>query len=260
MKKTFQSTQTTFQTLPDWQKLISSPIETEVLLKYIKQKDFFTIDDDHESTIRQHSSLIDKILGFDIRSVEEKLIKNAQKKLPDGSYEYWGPALHEGNQTWVGLDVQTLNSPYKVLHEICEMLNLKHGMSVVDLGSAHGRLGIVMNQVCPNAYFKGLEFVPERVEEANRIYKKLGLTNAQCEVCDLFDSSFVMPEVDVYFIYDYGKHEHISATLGQISEEATKRKIKVVVRGKVTNTIIADHHPWLNLVSEHTNFLKMYEV
>jgi hypothetical protein len=258
MKRTFQSTQTTFQTLPDWQKLIAAPVEDEVLQKYIQQNDFFTIHDSRESTIRQHSSLIDKILGFEIKSVEERLIKNAQKKLPDGSYEHWGPALHDGNQTWVGLDAQTLNTPYKVLFEICEMLNLKYGMSVVDLGAAHGRLGIVMNQVCPTAHYLGLEFVPERVDEANRVYKKLGLQRALCEVCDLFDAQFVMPEVDVYFIYDYGKHEHINATLGQISEEANKRKIQVVVRGKMTNTIIEDRHPWLNLISEHSNHLSFY--
>jgi len=215
----------------------------------LRQKDFWSTPKHNDQIARQHSILLDKILGFDLKGLEEKLVKLGRTKLPDGSFEYWGPAIHDGAQTWVGLDVQTLNTPYAVLLRICELLELKNE-TVIDLGAAHGRLGVVMGALYPHAHFMGHEYVPERVEEANRIYARWGYVNAKCEVQDLFAKEFVLPEVDVYFIYDYGRHDHINATLGQISSEAAKRSIRLVARGQATNKLIADHHPWALLEYE----------
>lgn len=244
MKKTSPSSPTTsFVELADWQRLLSTPLGDQELKKILRQKDFWHTPKHNDQIARQHSILLDKILGFDLKGIEEKLVKQGRIKLPDGSFEYWGPAIHDGAQTWVGLDVQTLNTPYSVLLRICELLELKT-QTVIDLGAAHGRLGVVMGGLYPHAHFIGHEYVPERVHEANRIYSRWGCVNSKCEVQDLFAKDFVLPEVDVYFIYDYGRHDHINATLGQISLEAAKRPIRLVARGQATNKLIADHHPW----------------
>lgn len=244
MKKTSPSSPTTsFAELADWQRLITTPLPDVELRRILQQKNFFRAPKHNDQIARQHSILLDKILGFDLKGLEEKLVKQGRMKLPDGSFEYWGPAIHDGAQTWVGLDVQTLNTPYSVLLRICELLEVKNE-KVIDLGAAHGRLGVVMGALYPLAQFIGYEYVPERVQEANRIYARWGSVNAKCEVADLFAKDFVLPEVDVYFIYDYGRHDHINATLGQISLEAAKRPIRLVARGQATNKLIADHHPW----------------
>jgi hypothetical protein len=244
MKKTSPSSPTTsFAELADWQRLVTSPVGDDALKQLLRQRDFFRAPKHNDQIARQHSILLDKILGFDLKGLEEKLVKQGRMKLPDGSFEYWGPAIHDGAQTWVGLDAQTLNTPYSVLLRICELLDLK-SETVIDLGAAHGRLGLVMGALYPSAHFIGFEYVSERVHEANRIYERWNCSNARCEVQDLFKKDFEMPEVDIYFIYDYGRHDHISATLGQISLEAAKRPIRLVARGQATNKLIADHHPW----------------
>ena len=70
-------------------------------------------------------------------------------------------------------------------------------------------------------------------------------------VCqDLFAADFVLPQADVYFIYDFGQVEHIDHTLQQIKNIAGKRPVKVVVRGKFTKMIISERHPWLELKYE----------
>ena len=209
----------------------------------MRQADFWAAPKHNEQIARQHSLLLDKILGLDIKGVEEELVRAGRAKLPEGSFEYWGPALHHGSQTWVGLDAQTLNTPYSVLWRLCDLLQLK-GERVVDLGAAHGRLGAVMQFHAPAARFLGLEYVPERVAEANRMYLRWRCEHARCEVQDLFAPGFALPEAEVYFIYDYGRHDHINATLGQIGAEAARRPIRLVARGQATNKLIADHHPW----------------
>ncbi len=244
MKKNSPATPTTFRELADWQKLLTTVLSDEELLRLMRQKDFWNIPKHNDQIARQHAMLLDKILGFDLKSVEEKLVKQGRAKLPDGSFEYWGPALHEGAQTWVGLDAQTLNTPYCVLWRLCERVALKPHERVVDLGAAHGRLGVVMHFFAPGAAFLGLEYVGERVKEAQRVYQRWGCHSARCEVQDLFAQDFVLPEVDVYFIYDYGRHDHINSTLGQLSLEAAKRPIRLVARGQATNKLITDHHPW----------------
>ena len=250
MQKSSPSTPITFRDLADWQKLVNAPLPDEDVKKLLRKKEFFHTPKHNDQIVRQQSMLIDRILGFDLKTLEEKLIKAGKIKMPQGSFEYWGPALHDGAQTWVGLDVQTLNTPYAVLLRICELLELKPGMTVVDLGAAHGRLGIVMHQVCREANFIGYEYVPERVAEANRVYERWGMSHAKCVVQDLFAADFVLPEVDVYFIYDYGRHDHINSTLGQISLEAKKRPIRLVARGQATNKLILDHHHWLERTYE----------
>lgn len=244
MKKTSQSLPTTsFVELADWQRFLASAVADDDVKKVLRLKKFWCTPKHNDQIARQHAMLLDKILGFDLKTIEEKLVKQGRIKLPDGSFEYWGPAIHEGAQTWVGLDVQTLNTPYSVLLRVCELLGLKNE-TVIDLGAAHGRLGLVMGALYPLAHFIGYEYVPERVHEANRIYARWGYENARCEVQDLFKKDFELPEVDVYFIYDYGRHDHINATLGQISLEAQKRPIRLVARGQATNKLINDHHPW----------------
>src|SRR6476659_4118037 len=101
---------------------------------------------------RLHSEQLDSMLGFKVQHIEDTLLKEAQEKHPEGSHKTWGMSIHQGNQTWVGLSHQTLQTPYSELKQICELLNPRPGERVVDLGAGYGRLGLVLAGLFPEAY------------------------------------------------------------------------------------------------------------
>lgn len=242
-----------FKSLSDFQKLESHRLSILDLKKLIHLTSFYETPKANDVIRRQHSQLVDRILGFRNKYVEEMLIAEARGFDPEGTHECWGPAIHQGVQTWVGLDLQTLQTPYSEIVRILSLLKLRAYQHVVDLGAAFGRMGIVIGGLYLKNTFTGFEYVKARVDEGNRIYKELGLNKVELKVQDLFAKNFELPEADVYFIYDYGQVEHIDHTLRQIEQMAYKRHLKIVVRGKFTKRIILDHHPWLELKYEGKN-------
>jgi len=231
--------------LSELQKLVESQLSGPEVKQWLRNPLLWHAPKDTDQMYRQHARLIDRLLGLNVMALESALVSRGRSQLPTGSYEYWGPAIHGGTQTWVGLDPQTLNTPYAVLYRICGLLKLAPGQVVVDLGAGLGRLGVVMNCCARSSEFLGLEYVPERVAAANQVYQRWGMTQAQCRECDLFAQEFQLPEADVYFIYDYGRHDHINATLAQLKTLAEQRPFKLVGRGQATNRLISLHHPWL---------------
>lgn len=191
----------------------------------------------NEVLARRHSERIDEALGFRIRYTEE--ITEAL----DGE-----AAPHV--QTWAGLDLWTLQTPYSDIVTVLKVLRLKPFQHVIDLGAAYGRIGIVIGGLYMKSFFTGYEFVRARVREGNRVYRELGLQRCELIEQDLAAEGFMVPDADVYFIYDYGHVEHIERTLGQLKLVAAKRPIRVVVAGKFTKQIIGAAHPWLNLQYE----------
>lgn len=158
--------------------------------------------------------------------------------------------MHNGVQTWVGLEHQTLQTPYSEIYRILQLLKLKPYQHVVDLGAAYGRMGVVINGLFIKNTFTGYEFVRARVDEGNRVFRDLGMMKTKLITADLSSPDFELPEADVYFIYDYGQVEHIERTLLQIRAVSEKRPVKIVVRGKFTRKIIADRHEWMDLSYE----------
>ncbi len=239
-----------FKSLADFQRLESVTLPLSDKKRLIQYHDFFQTPKANDVIRRQHSNHVDKVLGFRLRYIEEMLIAEARGFDPDGSHETWGPSLHRGVQTWVGLDLQTLQTPYSEILRILHLLKIKPYHHVVDLGAAYGRMGVVIGGLLIKNFFTGFEYVKSRVDEGNRVFQELGLNRCQLIAQDLFAKDFELPEADVYFIYDYGQVEHIDHTLKQISAVASKRPVKVVARGTFTKRIIADHHPWLELKYE----------
>lgn len=236
--------------LSDFQKLERHQISLSEKRQIINLTAFFQTPKANDVIRRQHAGMIDKILGFRVKYIEEMLVYSARGFDPEGSHETWGPKLHQGVQTWVGLDLQTLQTPYSEILRILQLLKIKPYQHIVDLGAAYGRMGVVIGGLYIKNSFTGFEYVKSRVEEGNRVFKELGL--ARCELIDqdLAHADFTVPEADIYFIYDYGQVEHIDRTLIQLAAVSEKRPIKVVVRGKFTKRIIQDRHTWLDLQYE----------
>lgn len=241
---------TEFGSLSDFQRLEGSHLSLGDRKRLAHHLEFYESPKANDIIKRQHSNMVDKILGFRMKYIEEMLVAEARNFEPEGSHESWGPTMHQGVQTWVGLDLQTLQTPYSECLRILQLLKIKPYQHVIDLGAAYGRMGVVIGGLFIKNSFTGYEYVRARVDEGNRVFKELGFSRCQLLEQDLFDSAFELPEADVYFIYDYGQVEHIDHTLRQIKAVAEKRPVKIVVRGKFTKRIIGDRHEWLDLKYE----------
>jgi SAM-dependent methyltransferase len=232
----------------------------------VNQSDYllFSSEQTYEEA-RHHSQQLDEALGFEVAAIENKLLETAQLQLPQGSHKTWGPAIHQGNQTWVGLSHQTLQTPYAELKKMCELLKPKSGALVLDLGAGYGRLGLILKWFYPEVKFCGYELVQERVDEGKRIYDLHSCHDALLIQKDLTSDEFELPEADAYLIYDYGTVAHIRKTLQQIEKIADRKKIKVIGRGQGTRSLIENEHPWLSQVypiihQEHFSIYSMSEV
>lgn len=194
------------------------------------------------------SEEMDKKFGLKINEIEDNLLKVARNLRPDGDMDNLGSVMHDGSQTWIGLDPQTLNTPYAELIRLCEVLKPAAGTHMLDLGAGYGRLGLILSEMCPGVSFTGYELVSERVDEGNRVFLERGLSHCKLITQDLTDPGFKIPEANYYFIYDYGKVAHIRQTMKQLEVLADKIKFKVIARGKGSRSIIEFDHPWLSQV------------
>ncbi len=188
----------------------------------------------HDLTKRHISSEIDLALGFRIKKIEEKLRAQALAINPDTLFDKWGPMLHNGAQTWVGLDFQILQCTYHDLKIIFDVIKPKPGELVLDLGAGYGRIGIYLHEFLPLTRFLGIELVPERVYEANRIFEKLQTIEKEMMIGDLSTLEEI-PDADFYFIYDFGTVEHISKILDQL---ITKKGSTLIVKGRITHNLL----------------------
>ena len=204
----------------------------------------FTSYDDYQQA-REESEKLDLELGFEVAKVEGELLAQAQELDPKGNHKTWGASLHQGNQTWVGLSHQTLQTPYSELKKMCLLLNPRPGETIVDLGAGYGRMGLVLKAFYPEVNFIGFEYVASRVEEGQRILKHFDCQRSNLLVEDLTSPDFKLPIAEYYFVYDYGTIGHIRQTLKQIESMADQQNFKVIARGKGTRSLIQYEHPWL---------------
>lgn len=196
---------------------------------------------DHALEKRKFSSEFDLALGFKIKKIEETLRAKALAIDPDSYFDKWGPLLHQGAQTWVGLDFQILQCSYHDLYQIFITLKMKPHQKIVDLGAGYGRIGIFLHHFLPEASFLGIELVKERVDEANRIYDLYGLSNKTMEEGDL-SLLRELPSGDFYFIYDFGSEEHLLKILELFKKEPGKT---LIVKGQILRRLI-EKDPFFN--------------
>ena len=211
--------------------------------------DFFDYSCESYADSQKLSGELDIKLGLQIHAIENELVFNAKQSSPDGSVKSWGPQMHAGAQSWVGLKPEQLQTNYDELVEIVRYINPLGPQTWLDLGAGYGRLGLVLHAMRPEINFIGHEIVKERVNEGNRIFSKWGIKNAHLYCQNLMDDNFQLPTAKCYFIYDYGKMEHMKKTLQQLSDQVTT-SFHLVARGRVRD-FIHYHHPWLTVERPH---------
>lgn len=190
---------------------------------------------------QDHSALVDTWLGFEIEKIEDEILEDLS--LSRG-----------GQQLWVGLPIQALQTPYTELRFILNRLDLRANQTIVDLGAGYGRLGFVVGRHAPGIRFIGYELVRARVEEAKRRLAAFEYPNVEMHEADLAAFSFVPAEADAYFLYDYGTREAIDKTLEDLKQVAARRPIIVIGRGRASRDAIERGQPWLSQVVEPDHF------
>jgi len=199
----------------------------------------YTYDD-----AKKHAEQVDAWLGLRADEIEAQL--ETQR----------GP--EDGQQRWIGLNLQTLQTPYLELRTMLEHLQPQPRQCVVDLGAAYGRLGLVLGAHYPEVFFAGFELVAERVNEGRRLLDEHRCLRARLEEADLRAPSFRLPEAEFYFLYDFGTRDAIEKTLQDLRAQAqvngATRPLTVVGRGRAVRDAIERRHPWLSGVRAPENF------
>jgi hypothetical protein len=213
-------------------------------------KDFLTPDlfrspSSERQSREEHSRLLDVELGYRINDIEKSLLEDAKRVRPGGHLWSLGQGIHGGNQTWVGLDLQMLQTPYDEIREMFQLINLADVLNVVDLGAGYGRLGVYLHALSPRIKFTGFEYVGERVREGMRIYRAHGISGELIEQ-DLTAENFSLPLAQVYFLYDFGEPAHIRGVLDQLSHFSSHRFF-LIARGKGSRSLVDLKYPWLTV-------------
>jgi SAM-dependent methyltransferase len=206
--------------------------------KAISSPEFFF--NDSELTQREHSKSIDQYLGFRILRIERKLIQQYRTFFSDES-KATNKKLHsesgETGESWVGLNPQVLLTPYSELYEIFNLLRESNINSIVDIGCAYGRVGIVAKAFFPLSSFTGYEIVKKRVGEAKRISSiydlELNILNQ-----NVLDEDFELPNSSIYFIYDFSHFMHIKSILLKLEQKIGKHPFILVAKGEDVRSII----------------------
>jgi hypothetical protein len=187
-----------------------------------------------------HSKKLDKMYGYKIVSNERGLAKKYQV--------FYKPETDEKKhfpetQAWVGLHPQVLQTPYHEILEFLRIVKKYNPQKVLDLGAGYGRVGLVCQQVFPDCEFLGYEIVEERVAEANRIFAKWDYDNCQLELKNIIDKEFVIPDADIYFLYDFSNPKDLRFILNQLRKRVYTERFFLIVRGKGARSLIQMKYP-----------------
>ncbi len=194
-----------------------------------------------------HAANADRWLGLKVDAIELTLLNDGSRRpAPQTS------GTHQ--QLWFGLDTRDLQTPYLEIRNILEShLDCTQAQRVVDLGAAYARMAFVIERHFPQTYFRGFEYVGERVLEARRCLVNFGARRSQIDHVDLTSQQFKIPLADIYFIYDYGTPAAIEKTLHDLKRVALQRTssapMTIVARGRVCRYAIESRHAtWLSKV------------
>lgn len=212
----------------------------EELKVLIKNPNFF--NKFSETSARSHSKELDKCLGLRIPKIEMNLVKEYRPYFmtEDRSNK---KQHYKGTETWIGLHPQVLQTPYSEICEFFKMLVEFDIRNVVDLGAGYGRIGIVANAFCDSLHFTGYEILPERLDEANRIFDLLELENCKMINENILEDTFELPDADLYFIYDFSNPLDLRVILKKLSNRFFDKEFFFVAKGEGIRSLIQSKYP-----------------
>ena len=192
---------------------------------------------------REHSKMIDHLLGFKILKIEQKLLKQYKPFYMIDEDNSEKKSFNEDAEAWIGLHPQILLTPYSEIDKILSSIIRFDIKSITDFGCAYGRIGIVASVMFPKCKFIGFEIVSERAREAQRVLDSLDSSDHEIYAVNILDDEFELPNTDVYFIYDFGHVEHIKKILDKLVLMMNGHNFILVARGEEVRSIIQMYYP-----------------
>lgn len=132
-------------------------------------------------------------------------------------------------------------TPYEYIRELFAVLNPSVNDVVYDLGSGYGRV-VLYGAITSSAKLKGIEIVPERVAECEKIKRNLKLDNAEFLRGNVLDLDF--SDGTIFFLFN----PFFSETLEKVGENlralAKNKTIKIVTWGGSSNDFF-EEQTWL---------------
>lgn len=186
------------------------------------------------ATAKVHSKMIDDQLGLNCSQIEDILFDQNQDSI-----------FRPGKNFWYGLEIQSLQTPYSEIVEMIDFVKPKCGDKWVDLGAGYGRMGLTLGIVRPDVEFVGYEYVQDRVNEGNRLFKEWNLSKVTMKQADISKDEFNLESADLYFLYDFGSKEDVDKVLEKLRVQAQTQPIQVVARGRGMRSWIFMQCPWL---------------
>jgi Methyltransferase domain len=141
--------------------------------------------------------------------------------------------------------LQAADLSYTVVRDIYQSLDLNSGpgTTLADLGCGYGRIGF-FGAILWGQPYHGIELVPQRIAEAHRVQRKLGLGSLRFEVGNVLTGSW--PECNHYLLLNSVLPCYLPQIIGRFRQIAAKRNIMIVSLS--TSNGHFRSQPWLSEV------------
>ena len=130
--------------------------------------------------------------------------------------------------------------PYSLIRDLYRALDLPAETLLVDLGSGYGRVGFY-GAILWEQPVHGIEIVPERVREAQRVRQNLGLSSLHFQMDNMLTCTW--PEASHYVLMNSVLPSLMPGLMHRLAEIAQRRKI-VVASVSTANTALQEQS-WL---------------
>jgi len=193
---------------------------------------FMAMHRDNHSLIDDSWGL-DELLGIDYSSDKNysdlQLLRKFESKY--GHENFW---LNKGRY---------VQSYYSSIKYFFHQTKPRKDQVVYDLGSGFGRV-VFYGGLVTDALIKGVEIVPERVQECNRIKEKLKLENISFTQANVLDVD--ISDGDIFFMYHPFSERTGKAVLEKLRKLSEQKPIHVGINLRVYG--LDDNSDWLQQI------------
>jgi hypothetical protein len=178
---------------------------------------------------------LDQIFNIDYQDEKNSLRQVSKERTYQGS----------------GVNVQ---SSYATLLNILRNTKRETKITIVDLGAGYGRLGFVVGILYPQYFFIGYEIIQHRVDSANITALQFEISDrVQFTTQDLSALDFIIPDADIYYMYDPFIVETYHHVLEQLVKIGNRKKITIITKGNAGKMLIDQN------LSSHWQGTKYFE-
>lgn len=148
----------------------------------------------------------------------------------------------------------------QLLKDFLRLFNQEEGDVVYDLGCGYGRAVFTGALTHPSTTFKGIEFVADRVKDANEVRERLGLANAQFICRNVRDRDMDFSDGNIFYMFNPFSTSTLMEVMAKLSVIGREKRILVATYWMGGG--IFEYIPWLREITNigENNFdLTVYE-